>query len=141
MFGENNLKRQLIIKINQKNRGLKLLIWGIALGVLNLILDGLYNALRLLSQRGDLGEKGGKIFSSLTGKYFLILLVFWLLLWTVAIVLLIIGVLKWLGARSEIEKIKLELEILNSQKAVVTPKTDKKTTPKKENMGQNQLFN
>ncbi|CAG8448162.1 809_t:CDS:2 [Racocetra fulgida] len=63
MNQKEKLLKQLIVKTNQKSRGFKLLIGGIGLGVLNFILDGLYNALRLLSYRGDLGETGKKIIS------------------------------------------------------------------------------
>ncbi|KLL05068.1 MAG: hypothetical protein MRERV_6c064 [Mycoplasmataceae bacterium RV_VA103A] len=113
MNQKEKLLKQLIVKMNQKSRGFKLLIGGIGLGVLNFILDGLYNALMLLSYRGDLGETGKKIISFFQASFFL-LLIFWLLLWIVAIILTFWGLFKWLNARSEIEKIKLELEVNNS---------------------------
>ena len=109
MNKKEGLMKQLIIKTHQKSWGFKLFMWGVVLGVLNFIFDGLYNALRLLSERGDLGEKGKSILSFLKANFF-ILLTFWLLLWIGVIFLLIYGLTKWLDALSEIEKIKLELE-------------------------------
>jgi len=49
------------------------------LGVLNVIFDGLYNAICLLSKRGDLGERGKNILTFLEANFF-ILLILWLIL-------------------------------------------------------------
>jgi hypothetical protein len=111
MSNKEELVKQLIAKTSQKSHGFKLFIWGIVLGVLNTIFDGLYNTIRLLSERGDLGERGKSILVFLEANFF-ILLVLWLLLWMVALILLVWGLSKWLNTRGEIEKIKLELETL-----------------------------
>jgi len=103
--------KQLIAKTGQKSKSFKLFIWGIVVSVLNLAFDGLYNAIYWLSKRGDFGDRGKSILIFLETN-FLLLLILWLLLWFVAIILLLYGLSKWLNIREEIEKIKLELEIL-----------------------------
>lgn len=111
MDKREKLLNQLIVQTEQKSWGFKLFVWGIVLGIVNLIFDSLYNILRFLSERGDLGIKGRSVLSFFKTN-FLTLLTFWLLLWIGAIVLVTYGLTKWLNSRGEIEKVKLELETL-----------------------------
>ncbi|RHZ35625.1 hypothetical protein [endosymbiont GvMRE of Glomus versiforme] len=114
MSKKEELAKRLITKAGQKSQGFKLFIWSVVLGILNFLLDGLYNAFLMLSQRGDLGQKGKNILNFLQTNFFILFIV-WLLLWLVTIILLIHGLSKWLNAHSDIEKIKLELETLKQK--------------------------
>jgi len=51
---KSELVEQLVIQIYCKNQGVRRLAWGIALGIFNFALDGLYNTFLFFVARGDL---------------------------------------------------------------------------------------
>ncbi|MCE8163075.1 MAG: hypothetical protein I3274_02535 [Candidatus Moeniiplasma glomeromycotorum] len=103
------LAEQLENQVRRKNQAIKRLVWGIGLGVFNLVLDGLYNALLILVGRGDLKADWGLKLVRFLNDNFSILFIIWLLSWVGAAALVIWGLNQWLAAHEEIETLKLKL--------------------------------
>lgn len=111
---KSELTEHLAFQIHRKNQGIKRLAWAIALGVFNLVLDGLYNTFLFLVARGDLKAPWIRTLVQFLANNFSLLFIIWLLSWGVVLFMVISGLNKWLTARGEIEQIKLELERLKN---------------------------
>lgn len=110
---KSELTEKLAFQIHCKNQGIKRLVWGVALGIFNLALDGLYNTLLFLVARGDLKASWIRALAQFLANNFSLLFIIWLLGWGVILFMVISGLNKWLTAREEIEKIKIKLGIKN----------------------------
>lgn len=113
---KKELSKQLVEK---KYSGLKLIILGIITGLVATLLKHLYKS--IWAERLELSLGVGNIQGTITVKnetlkklliflreYYFILLVVYFLIWITALILLIVGLIKWLNACKEIEIFRQE---------------------------------